>query len=105
MDDIKILLGKRIKELRKAKNWTQEYFAEKLDIDQRSLSAIECGLNFPTKNFVKIAQVLNIELKELFDFEHIEKTEDNMRSEAKRYIENLDSHDLKIIFMLLKSMN
>ncbi|MBP3821501.1 helix-turn-helix transcriptional regulator [bacterium] len=105
MDDIKILLGKRIKELRKAKNWTQEYFAEKLNIDQRSLSAIECGLNFPTKNFVKIAQVLNIELKELFDFEHIEKTEENMRSEAKHYIEKLDFHDLKIVFKLLKSMN
>ncbi len=105
MDDIKKLIGKRIKELRKSKKMTQEQFAEKIDIDQRSLSAIECGINFPTKNFIKIAQVLDIELKDLFDFEHINKTDEKMRIEAKNYIDKLDSHDLKIVFKLLKSMN
>ena len=105
MDDIRILIGKRIKELRKSKNWTQEQFAEKLDIDQRSLSAIECGVNFPTKNFIKIAQTLGIEVKDLFDFEHLEKSEEAMRREAKKYIEKLNSHDLKVIFKLLKAMN
>jgi len=105
MDDIKKLIGKRIKELRKSKKMTQEQFAEKIDIDQRSLSAIECGINFPTKNFIKIAQVLDIELKDLFDFDHIDKTDEKMRIEAKKYIEKLNSHDLKIVFKLLKSMN
>lgn len=104
MDDIKKLLGLRIRELRKSKKLTQEQFAEKIDIDQRSLSAIECGINFPTKNFIKIANILEVELKDLFDFEHIQKTEESMKNEAKIFIDKLSSHDLKIIYNLLKSM-
>lgn len=104
MSDIRILLGKRIKELRKQRNITQQKLAELIDVDQRNMSAIECGINFPTKHFIKIAQALNIELKELFNFEHLELSEDNMRTQAKLLIDSLDSHDLNIVFKLLKSM-
>lgn len=40
---IKEQLGKRIYELRKQQNISQEELAEKLDISQRSLSKIETG--------------------------------------------------------------
>ena len=46
MNDIKKLLGLRIKELRKMKKMSQQVLAEKANIDQRSLSHIECGDNF-----------------------------------------------------------
>ena len=104
MNNIKILLGKRIKELRKSKKLTQEQFAEMIDIDQRNLSAIECGLNFPTKHFLRIAQAFNIELKELFDFNHLNLTENDMRVQTKELIDKLNEHDLNIIYRLLKSM-
>lgn len=69
--DIKTLLGKRIKELRKQANLTQEELAEKMDIDQRNLSKIECGNNFVTaETLSKILKTLNIDAKELFDFKH-----------------------------------
>ncbi len=104
MDDIKKLLGQRIKELRKSKKYTQEQFAEIINIDQRSLSAIECGVNFPIKNFIKIANVLDVELKDLFDFEHLELTDEIKRNEIKSLVKNLDSHDLNIIYRLIKSI-
>lgn len=104
MSDIKFLLGQRIKELRKQNNITQQQLAELINVDQRNMSAIECGINFPTKHFLKIAQAFNIEVKELFDFEHIELTDEIMKSEAKSQIDRLNSHDLKIIYKLLKSM-
>lgn len=67
--DIKILLGKRIKELRKKQNLTQEQLAEKMNIDQRNLSKIECGNNFVTSETLsKLVSVLNVEEKEIFDF-------------------------------------
>ena len=102
--DIKKLLGQRIKELRKSRNLTQEQFAEMIDIDQRNLSSIECGINFPTRHFVKIAQVLDIELKELFDFEHLDLSDAEIKTETLRLIESLNSRDLKIVYRLVKSM-
>ena len=44
--DIKRLLGKKIKQYRILKGYSQEKFAELLNISQRTLSGIECGSNF-----------------------------------------------------------
>ena len=82
--DNKKLLGKRIKELRKNAGLTQEKLAEMINIET-TLPTIE-----------KIANNLNVELKSLFDFNHL-KPIDLMKIDI---INNLDSlsHD-KIIFI------
>ena len=75
--DIKILLGKRIQELRKQINITQEYMAELIGIETGSLSNIERGKYYPTaENLNKIIRILNIEPGELFEFKHLAKQED-----------------------------
>jgi len=72
--DIKILLGKRIKELRKQRGLTQEQLSEKMNINQRNLSKIECGNNFITSDTLsKILFAFEIEPAELFTFEHLNK--------------------------------
>ena len=43
MNDIKKLLGKRIKELRKAQGISQQQLAELANIDQRNLSHIDAA--------------------------------------------------------------
>ena len=69
--DIKKLLGKRIRELRTKKGFTQENLAERIGVGQRNLSKIECGNNFVTaETLAKILSALNVEAKELFDFNH-----------------------------------
>ena len=50
MNRIKELLGRRIKELREKRGYTQQQLAEKIGIDQRNLSKIECGITFPSKS-------------------------------------------------------
>ena len=42
------IFGKRLKELRKAKGFTQQALAEKADIDEKHLSRIENGKYFPS---------------------------------------------------------
>lgn len=65
----KELLGLKIKELRKQKKLTQEQLAEKLNLDAGYISKLEVGRNFPTIGTLeKIANVLNVELYELFQF-------------------------------------
>ena len=62
--DIKKLLGKKIKEIRKNKNFTQEKMAELIGIETASLSNIENGKYYPTAEnlapylFNKVKQAL-----------------------------------------------
>ena len=68
--NIKQLLGKRIKELRKRQKLTQEKLAECIGMDTVSLCNIENGKYYPTAdNLEKIIQSLNTSLQELFYFE------------------------------------
>ncbi|MBI3611537.1 MAG: helix-turn-helix transcriptional regulator, partial [Nitrospirae bacterium] len=67
------LLGRRIRELRKARNLTQEQFGERTGINYKYLGAVERGQENPTvKILEKIARVLRVDLRELFAFEHLE---------------------------------
>jgi len=70
MNDIKKKLGKRIKYYREMRELTQEQLAEKIGINSKSLSTIECGQNFVTAQTLEnISNALEISIKKLFDFE------------------------------------
>lgn len=103
-NNIKKLIGQRIKEIRTSKKIAQQQLAEMIDIDQRSLSAIECGNNFPTKNLLKIANSLGVEFKEFFDYEHISLSEDEKIKEISTNLKKLSAHDLNIVYRLVKTM-
>ena len=57
-----------------------------MNIDQRNLSKIECGNNFITaETLSKILKTLNIEAKELFDFNH-KQDKENLKPELLQAI-------------------
>lgn len=69
MKDVKEAFGKRLKEIRKNKDMTQEALAEKLELSPRQLIRIEKGENFPSaKTVEKISLILGISLDNLFNF-------------------------------------
>ena len=98
MENTKLALGKRIRELRVQKGLTQEKFAELLGIDQRSVSNIECGNTFPSKTLFKIAEVLETRLKDLFDFEYLTLSDSQMIEKIQAKISKLPSEYLKLLF-------
>lgn len=104
MNDIKKLLGNRIKELRKAQGISQQQLAEAANIDQRSLSHIECGDTFPSRALMEIANALNIELKDLFDFQHLEMNTAAMSEYIKNNISCLRQDDLTAVYRMVKSL-
>ena len=104
MNDIKKLLGKRIKELRKAQGISQQQLAVLANIDQRNLSHIECGDTFPSKAFLVIATALNIDLQALFDFQHLDMNQQNMADYIKTNIEYLTPEDLTAVYRMVKSL-
>ena len=92
MDDIKTLFGKKM---------SQEELAEKIDIAKRNLSKIECGKSFiRAEKIGKLAEVLNVLPKDLFDFEH-QKSINSIREELIKEIE-ADDTNLRLLYQLYK---
>ena len=62
--------GKRLRELRKAKNLSQEALAWKADSELSQISRMERGIvNAGLSQIFKIAEALEVPAKDLFDFE------------------------------------
>jgi transcriptional regulator with XRE-family HTH domain len=62
-----IMLGNRIRELRKAKGFSQENFAEEVGLDRTYMGSVERGeRNIASLNLIRIAKCLKIEVGELF---------------------------------------
>ena len=104
MKNIKILLGKRIKEIRTSKNITQEQLAEKIGVEQRNISYIERGLTFPSQYLVKLSEALDVSIAEMLDFEHLKYTIDEMRDYIAKNIYNVTDKDVSTLFRIIKSM-
>lgn len=61
--------GKRVRELRKNKGWSQEEFADECGLHRTYIGAIERGeRNVSLNNIHAIAKALAISVKELFEY-------------------------------------
>ena len=66
MNDLLVLLGKRVHELRAAKKWSQEEFAHVSGLHRTYIGQIERGeKNISFENLSKVAGVLGVTLSEL----------------------------------------
>ena len=75
--DIKKNFGIRLKELRIKSGLTQEKISESIGIQPENYSRIENGFSFPKpENLVKLANVLNVEIAEMFQFNNLENFEE-----------------------------
>ena len=97
MKSAKVQLGERIKEVRKAKGFTQEQLAELVDIEQKHVSRIELGKNAPTiDRLEKIAAALNVPMGSFFDSGDQEANAERA-AKLERMIRELDEDYRRII--------
>ena len=62
-----IKLGKRIRELRKEKGFSQESFAYEVGLDRTYMGSVERGeRNIAALNLIRIAKTLKVEVGSLF---------------------------------------
>lgn len=100
----KELVGKRIKELRKARKLSQENLAEKLGIEPRQLSKLETGKHYPSyETMTNLLQLLDISFEDFQNFEHLD-AEFNLELEIQSILDRLDKDQLKIVYKFLKSL-
>ncbi len=104
--DPKKILGRNIQTYRKLRRITQEKLAETIGIDTISLSKIETGRNYPTaENLAKIADILAIELYELF-IDDRAKSNEELLKEIYSSIDKIsqDNKKLHILYSNVKSL-
>jgi len=105
-NDLGIQIGKKIQFLRKQKGYSQEKFAEAINIATTSLSYIETGRGFMTlPTLQKICEVLQIEPVEIFLFISI-KTNEEMYNFISTKLENIkeNTEQLKLAYNMFKNM-
>lgn len=98
-NNIKILLGKRIKKLRSILKLTQEQFGEKIGKEQNYISRLESGKKFPSPDVIdKIISVFNISYSQLFSFD--EKNDNEILNyELYKEIEEIKDVEIKKFFV------
>ncbi len=105
MDNDKILIGKKIKEIRKKNNLTQENFCEQIGIEPSSLSNIENGKSFPSMQTVlRIMEKLGAKPVDFFDFQYF-KDEKALETEMFEIIKNLSYDKKQIIYRIIKQFD
>ena len=104
--NIKKLLGEKVKRLRKMRGFTQEQFAEMIDITPRNLCRVEAGQSFVTSETLdKILTALNVPADILFTYEHL-KDDKELLADIYSYLDKIKSNHTKLekMYRLLRFM-
>ena len=104
MGNISKRLGLKIKELRERNNLTQLKLAELINMESSNLSKIERGMQMPKEETLEeIIKVLNVDLKELFDFEHL-KPHDEILKILINILINSKTQELQTYYKIINSI-
>ena len=104
--NIKKELGEKVKRLRKEQGYTQEQFAEMIDISSRNVSNIEQGISFPKpETLEKIVKSFGITTDKLFTSDHI-KSKKELLNSINQYINKINSNEkmLEIVYKILRDL-
>lgn len=104
MTSTKELLAQRLKQLRKSRGLTQEKLAELIERDTKHISKLEIAGSYPSvETLDRIAKALDIELKDLFNFDGL-KDRQFINNEFKKLIKNGSTEYLQKLYKIHKSL-
>ncbi len=94
-----------MKELRKELGLSQDELAEKTNISSKYLSRIETGQHFPSINtLVKLANALNGELKDFFEFAHETPNTRELKEILNGLINEADEDKLRLLVKVTRAV-
>ena len=95
-----MLFAKRLKQIRKQRHLTLEKFAELVEISPNHISKLESARTFPSFQLIsRIANALNIDMKELFNFDSDKDTE-YIKNEFVQMIKYSDPKYLNTLYKI-----
>ncbi len=103
MSSLSVLVGKRIREIRESKNIKQVELANMIDVEATNLSKLEKGAHLPKEdNIRKITKALDIEVKDLFDFGHLQSRE-KLLNVIQQILLNASDEEIQFFYKVLIS--
>ncbi len=104
MKNTKELFAARLAYLREKRGYTQEKLAEMVGRSTNHISKIEtAGANPSFELIVMLSNALNVEIKELFNFDSLEDIT-YIKSKFKEYLKKPDESHLKILYKIHKDL-
>ena len=104
MNDSLIFFANRIKMLRKKRGLTLEKLSEIVDVSPNHISKLESARTNPSfPLIVKLAQALQVEIKDLFDFED-DKDSALIKKEFLDMVKYTDAKYLKALYNIHKEL-
>ena len=104
MGEIHAKLGKRIKELRRAKEWSQEKLGSMAGIHFTYIGSLERGeRNISLENIEKLAKALGVSVRNLFKFDESVGKEIDF-SDITELLKDKSPKDLKLAKRIIKAM-
>jgi transcriptional regulator with XRE-family HTH domain len=98
------LLGSRIRELRKSAKYSQEQLSEIIGVDPKHMSRIELGKSFSSLDTLEaIAKTFRVDLKDLFDFSHLEPR-GNYKEKLNDLLNDANDDKVKLIYKMAKAL-
>ena len=105
MGEIQKKLGKRIKGLRRAKEWSQEKLGSMAGIHFTYIGSLERGeRNISLENIEKLAKALGVSVRNLFKFDEGTNNKPVDFSDITDLLEGKRPKDLKLARKILKAM-
>ena len=99
----KKIIGNKFKKYRKSKQLTQFELAEKIGLNEKQISRIEAGINYPTYlTFVKLLDVLDVNILDFIQAAPL--TNNLLQDEILHLTKNADTLELKTYIDVLKSL-
>ena len=98
-------LGKRIQSIRRSKGFTQQKLGERTEINYKHIGEIERGRQNPSLALVqKIAEGLDVELIDLFLFEHATASREKNIKKIIKILKDFPDEKLSQILFIFKSL-
>lgn len=103
MSNLKYLFGKKIKEYRKKHSYTQAQLAELVNVDDKHISCIESGKNFPSPDLIeRLSVALNVEPKDFFEFYYLQNSSD-LKKDIISMLEKLTNEELSLTHKYIRT--
>ncbi len=99
----KVLLGKKLKQIRISRGISQEQLSEMIYLSPRQMSIIETGNSYPSLDtFIRIAEKLEFDINDFFNVNI--KSQDETRQKVIEQIKTLDKKHLNLVSDIISAI-
>jgi len=99
------LFGRRLRSLREARGLTQQQLGEAAEVSYKYVGAIERGEENPSLRVIgQLAKALEVDLRDLFEFQHEETSLAGLRKQLNLLLKEADVASLQQAVKLMRAV-